>query len=838
MPFPIAITGPQQITLETSGWWNRPLVALNPPEVVFMAQAAESLTTNSFITFLWDNATIGAYTDVWEGTIVYLSHTTNIRDNYWRGRVRLAPSATEFYIGLCPSELLEDDYLICVRDTDLFARVRNDTLVDGSITYRPLAPQTNGLPSCIVLYDSDNDGQVSYTSVQTGIVVDAAASSMASWAWDVSGSGSSSFNSAALQNPTITFQAGYHYLLRVIYADDQGTSNYQVVHVYAITRTFSAPVISAVVAGGWDGDLDDGWASTLTAYADVSTLIDRTHCVLFHVQHFGDNSSTPIYDNILMCGRIRSDSITTEGSVEAGVVSQVTFTVEGITAYLRRLRIPNDIIRATGSPDEWGEITEPNPYRMAVYEFWVYTTLTNLGSFGVESGSFAAWQIGGEPRGIDGGYALDVLTSILSPIKAFPNWAPSGELFLAITTSYRQDRSVVVTVAVLTLADMLDYNVERDSSRTTAQVIAFGGSFNTGSNTFVLYSAQSPSIVYGDGGETRELTREILTTDASITDTAAELSDRASDEYAYNNPKPTLKITVYDSWCSVFIPTNYLRWAAVIPASSNTLGIAYSASDYWQLQSVSNTINDDGTVDTSVDMPAETTFSDAQVIASLLPINLSNMNPVWPVLPNDPAYPTDPLEAYPTDSPGLDDLQAIDNTSAGQAYTPFSPDIAAQMTAKQGKPRCKTLQVNFINSTNTESGWTTVLSADYLISLSGYAKIGAPNPSVLDIVTLPGWEHWTCTYRGNDGSDYEMWDIEDTANTGFATFAVRDSTSKHFYIRAYPVIAGSFGCCNYTQNGMADTTGFNTSLDTTECTSLGLTPFIGNIMRLHLEPIP
>ncbi len=720
MPFPIPVTSPQQDTLRTSGYWNRPLVALLPVEIVFRARAAESLTTSPFIEFLYDSVDTGNYTDCFPGMVAYISATDDIRDAKYRGRVRIDPTSTVFAIDLNATILNVGDRIIVTRDVDLFSRERDDNLADSSIPYHPLPPQTNGLPSCIVLYDALNVGFIDCTTVQTGIVVDAAASTIDSWAWDVSGAGVSSIDDATLQNPTITFTAGYHYLLRVIYIDDLGTSNYQIVHVYAVMRNFTNPVIQSVVAGSWEGDLDDGWTANLTAYADVSTLIDRTHCVLFQIQHFGDNSSTPIYDNILMCGRIRSDSIQTEGNAEAGVVSQVSFTVEGLTAYLRRLRIPNDIIRPTSSPDEWGEITSPTPYRMAVYEFSVYTTLCNLGSFGVEADEFEAWTIGGEPRGIDGGYALDVLTSVLSPIKAAPNWAPSGEIFLALTTSYRVDRSSVVTVVTLTLDDMLTYNVNRDSSRTIAQVIAFGGAFNSASNTFDLYSAQSPSIVYGDGGETRELTREILAADASIADAASELSGRASNEYAYNNPKPTLSLSLYDSWCGVLIPTNYLRYAAVIPASSNTLGIAYSADDYWQLQSVSNTINSDGTVDTSGDLPAETVFSDAQVMASLLPINLTNMNPVLPILPNDPAFPTDPLENYPTDNPDVNDLQPIDPFSGLQAYTPFSPDIAAQIAAKTGKPKCFTMSVLFKNSSDTSSSpRTTALGTDYLVSLSG-----------------------------------------------------------------------------------------------------------------------
>lgn len=723
MPFPVTLSSPQQTTLRTSGYWSRNLVALCDNAVVFRAQASQSITDTPFITFTWDNADVGAFGDVWEGMVCFISATTSIRGAKYRGRVRLAPTSDTFYIDLNATILNDGDYIIVVRDCDVFARIRTDTLVDGSITYHPLPPMTKGLPNTVVLYDADNDGQVTYTTVQEGIAVDADATTVDTWAWSISGDGTSSIDDDTLQNPTLTFEAGYHYLVRVVYEDDAGEENYQLMHVYAITRTFSAPVVRPIVAGSVRGTIEDGWTADLTAYADVSTLIDRTHAVVFHIEHFGDDSSTPIFDNVLMNGRIRSDSIQTQGNAEAGQLQQVTFKVEGITAYLRRLRIPNDIVRDVASPNEWGEIKNPTPYRMAVYAMWVYSTLTNIGSFGVEDGEFTDWEIGGEPRGIDGGYALEVLASLLDPIKAGVNYAPSGELFLAINTDYRVDRSGVPVIAVLGLQDLIEYNVDRDSSRTYAQVIAYGGVFNSAANTFVLYTSSAPSIVYGDGGDTLEITREILQADSTPTEAAEELGGRASNHYAHENPHPLLSGALFDSYAGVMIPTNYQRYAAVLPASSNTLGIAYTATDYWQLQGVTLTLNTDGTISTGVDMPAETSFDDAQIIADQLPNNLENMNPVLPVLSNDWMFPTDPLENYPTDTPALDDLQPVDPFSGMVAYSPFPPDVAAEAALNQGTANCKTLAVNYRWTSNVTSSWTTNLGDPYWMTLDGYAQI-------------------------------------------------------------------------------------------------------------------
>lgn len=718
--FPSPLTSPQLATLRTSGYWSRVLVALNDNAVIWQAQSTQTIDSAPFLTFTWDNETVGVYTDVWEGLVCYISETTDLTDVKYRGRVRLQPSSTEFYIDLNGTILNENDYITVVADADLFARIRNDTLVDGSIAYHDLSPQQTGLPTAIVLYDSDNDGLVTYTPSQTGIPVDAAATTIDTWAWDALGAGTISIDDPTLEHPTFTFEAGYHYLIRDIYTDDNGQSNYQISHVYAITRTFDAPVVQPVVTGTIE--CEDGWTCTLTAYGDVTDILDRSHCVVFHVQHFGDDSSTPIVSNVLMNGRIRSSSIRTEGSADAGQLQEVTFTVEGIAAYMARLRMPPDIIRATSTPDEWGEMTAPTPYRMAAYAAWTYTTLTNIASFGVESGAFATWQIGGPPRAIDGAYVTDVLRSILDPIHAAANFAPDGEVYLAVNVNYKTDRSGVQTITSFTLSDIIDYNIDLDSSDTVSQVIAYGGVYDSTANDFVLYSAQAPSIIYLEG-ETRELTREILALDSTIDEARTELKQRASDHYAFENAKPLMSLTLFDSYAGVVIPTNFQRWAAVLPASSNTLGRAWGASDYWLLQSVSLTINTDGSIDVTAQWPAETTFDDAQTLAALLPNNLSNMNPVLPVLPNDLAFPTDPLENYPTDTPIEADFQSLDPFSGMVAYSPLPPDVAAEAALNQGSPGCKTLAVNFKNSTNAESGWTTVLSDDYLMVAEGFAKI-------------------------------------------------------------------------------------------------------------------
>jgi hypothetical protein len=150
------------------------------------------------------------------------------------------------------------------------------------------------------------------------------------------------------------------------------------------------------------------------------------------------------------------------------------------------------------------------------------------------------------------------------------------------------------------------------------------------------------------------------------------------------------------------------------------LNRAWTATDYWQLQSISLTINPDGTLQPSGEWPAETTFDDAQIEASLLPDNISDSNPVFPSLPNDFGFPTDPLEGYPTDTPALDELSPLDPFSGLGAYAPVPPNVAADAAAKTGKPQGMTVQVNFRSSTNASSSpRVSALGAPYRLRISG-----------------------------------------------------------------------------------------------------------------------
>jgi hypothetical protein len=722
MGFPIPVTSDQKATTRASGYWQRTFIAFNPGDIVFQAEADETIDDAPFKSFEWTNTLEGAYTDVWQGMLCYISSTTDYQKDFkYRGRVRLAPSSTEFRIDLNATTLETGDIITVVRDADLFARVRENTLVDGSVAYHNLPPMTEGLPSVVVLYDADNDGDVEWTPDQTGIPV-ADGATIDTYAWAVSGTGTSSISDDEVQNPDFVFEAGEHYLVRLVTTDSNGVSNFILVQVYAISRTFTAPVILPAAAGSVSQNLSDGYSGSVTAYGGVANLPYRAHAVVFAVEHFGDNSSTPINTNVLMYGRLRSESITTEGSDEGGAIQTVTYPIEGLTSYMRRLKMPNDIVRSVTSPDEWGEMVNPTPYRMAVYALFAYSTLLNLVSFSAGDSLFIAWKKGGEPSSIDGGFALDVLTTLMAFVDAAPNFAPDGEIRNEINASQKVDRSGLITIMDFLVQDARAFTLDIDTSQITAQVVGYGGMWNTVNNTFVYFTASAPTVPYTDAPESRELTRLLLQTDNTISEANAELAARTGNDYAVNNPKWMLNVTLRDAhrW---IVATNYQRYTWTLSAIYNLREIAITTAIKWQIQSVDITINTDGTYDVGAEFVQETEFSDAQSIANLLPANLEDMNPVFPELSDDLAFPDAPEWMYPTDNPSPEEQQPIGSYSAIMSWSPFPPDQAAEAAEKQDTIRCKAFQVNMRNPGTTLSPFFTAIGESYTLYIGGFGRI-------------------------------------------------------------------------------------------------------------------
>src|SRR5690348_7793984 len=187
--FPSAVSSGDKTRARTSGYWSRTLCVINDNEVIFRAQAAQDYTSGVILEIEYDNADIGSETDVIPGMVVLISPTTDPRDAIYRGRVADTVTADTLPIDANVTLVLTGYYLIVLNDVELRAVVRDGDLKDGRFAWADLEPQIAGLPGCITLYDSDDDDEVLYTSVQEGIAVadGATIDDMTAWEWTVSG---------------------------------------------------------------------------------------------------------------------------------------------------------------------------------------------------------------------------------------------------------------------------------------------------------------------------------------------------------------------------------------------------------------------------------------------------------------------------------------------------------------------------------------------------------------------------------------------------------------------------------------------------------------------------
>lgn len=101
-------------------------IELSPATVVFKAEIIQTDTNPTFAQFTWSNALQGTYTDVMVGQTVFITatdHPSELHNPLFRGRVRIVPTATEFFINEC-ALILRVGYIVTVINSyDVWQRV-------------------------------------------------------------------------------------------------------------------------------------------------------------------------------------------------------------------------------------------------------------------------------------------------------------------------------------------------------------------------------------------------------------------------------------------------------------------------------------------------------------------------------------------------------------------------------------------------------------------------------------------------------------------------------------------------------------------------------------------
>ena len=321
MPFPSELTAGQLIQLRQRHHTAQQFMLLTPNTVIWQTQSAAQVDGSiPFASFQWDGTDAGDRADVKVGMTVLVSTSTDYRTTtIFRGRVRLAPDDTTFYINET-SVNLETTYTITVIDDyDLHERLERRTadgarFIDWDKVFVPLPPVISGLQS--VYADLSGAASVSLSFAPT-VTPFAAGAANDAYLWDVA-DGTITAGSSSTKDITVSFPGAAtneHRWVRFETTDDNGTTQYFVFEVYTIDPTDTDT--SVIKLGTGDVNITnsrtDGWSATVRAWQGVDTVLDRTRCAV---------ASLDDYDGV------RALTFTSGGTTEI----EVGDTIEGATS--------------------------------------------------------------------------------------------------------------------------------------------------------------------------------------------------------------------------------------------------------------------------------------------------------------------------------------------------------------------------------------------------------------------------------------------------------------------------------------------------------------------------
>ena len=646
---------------------------VNPNDIVWQGQLNDDKDGENYASFDWDNEQAGVRANVMEGMVCLITATTSDFANpIVRGRVRLLPTATEFFINEESTDIDDTMYITVFDDFDIterLARVSEDgtKYKDYSRTWVDLPPTVDGLQS--VYADLSGAATVSWSFTPTA-TAQASGAAIDSWLWDV-GDGTITVGVETDQNITVSFpDTSEHRWVHLTVTDDNGNSLTFHFEVYTVDPSSSTAIKLDTGSFSITGTLDEGWNGTIAAWDGmaITEVYDQTRVTIVSVDDY-DGTSTPIVSNIMLVGRLRTEESQTEGDETHSVLQDGQFYIEGFGAQLARIVAQPVYIVDTAIPDAWGEIASPNPTRASVYFLYWHTTFLTLSSF--SSDDFSAFT--GEDWSMAESGATDHVNQQANTVNGKLFFAPAGESTIRRFASYTPaaNRGALTTILDFITADTAIFQLPFEYGKTVGEVEAGGVIYNTTlDDTTLKYIARAPAQSFGAGYESVQLNGQQLTADATDANARPEIAQRAADHLAYANPKERITATFMDGFWWL-IPNLYQRFTFTFLATDTMRGRLFSTGEYWQLVEVSySPSNEEGVRPVQATFERETTGANAGILVTQVP-DINAIDFTLPPLGAYDDFPDDPLINYPEDEPD-------DDFYSGGDFSPDPPGNNAQ----------------------------------------------------------------------------------------------------------------------------------------------------------------
>lgn len=351
-----AITSGELAKLRAGKQASKLYLAIHNPAVVYTARVNQATFGDPIVQVTYDGGS-GTLANVLPEMLMLVGSSAGAYDKGY-ARIRSAPSATEFHIGIT-SEIAfeEDDYLTIVDAMPIMPKnpaLNGETLyMDYEIAYDDQNTDFNPIPIMGPYFSGFlSAGEIDYTPDASESYV--IGSTITDYLWAAAGASATSDLDTA--TPTITFDTAgvYRVELTVTAANGKTTTAYRYVMIYDENNM---PVTDFKL-NKCEGSFDNGgWEFSAVIYEDIEDILPGALAILFSRDYYNqvEGSIGPVSgaEQIIAVGWIDEETIEYDSQLGTAEIN-----VYGISSRLEKLiSSPASFIQAD-SAGSWSEFSD------------------------------------------------------------------------------------------------------------------------------------------------------------------------------------------------------------------------------------------------------------------------------------------------------------------------------------------------------------------------------------------------------------------------------------------------------------------------------------------------